>query len=95
MGLFRKAKKAIKAPAGFAVGLDRAEAGTDKTVIQTRRPILIVYFADDGWRWRLVASNGKITADSGEAYIRRFDAKIAALRLVDVAGSARLEVRDR
>ena len=29
-----------------------------------------VYKAKDGWRWRAVARNGKITADSGEAYTR-------------------------
>lgn len=26
------------------------------------------YEAPDGWRWRLVSPNGKIIADSGEAY---------------------------
>lgn len=60
-----------------------------------RRGTMIVYFAKDGWRWRLVAPNGHITADSGESYIRRFDAKVAALRLPGVAESAVLEVRDR
>jgi len=29
-----------------------------------------VYKAKDGWRWRAEARNGKITADSGEAYTR-------------------------
>jgi hypothetical protein len=60
-----------------------------------RRGTMIVYYATDGWRWRLVAPNGHITADSGEAYGRRFDAKMAALRLPGVAESAVLEVRDR
>jgi len=36
-----------------------------------------IYKAKDGWRWRAVARNGKITADSGEAYTRDFDAKRA------------------
>jgi uncharacterized protein len=27
-----------------------------------------IYHAKDGCRWRLVASNGRIVADSGEAY---------------------------
>lgn len=33
-------------------------------------PKLIVYEARDGWRWRLKATNGRIIADSGEAYTR-------------------------
>lgn len=37
-----------------------------------------VYRARDGWRWRRKASNGKITAESGEAYTRRRDAIVAA-----------------
>lgn len=94
MGLFSK-KKQSKTPGGFALGLDGAEPGSDRTVVAGRRASLIVYFADDGWRWRLVAPNGKITADSGEAYIRRYDAKVAATRLVEVADTAKLEVRDR
>jgi uncharacterized protein YegP (UPF0339 family) len=36
-----------------------------------------VYKSKDGWRWRAVARNGKITADSGEAYTRECDAKRA------------------
>ena len=33
------------------------------------------YFEDKsgGWRWRLIADNGRIVADSAEAYTRRFD----------------------
>lgn len=27
-----------------------------------------IYRARDGWRWRLWSSNGRIIADSGEAY---------------------------
>ena len=32
---------------------------------------LHVYRAADGWRWRLKARNGRIIADSGEAYKNR------------------------
>ena len=42
---------------------------------------LIIYKARDGWRWRLVARNGRTVADSGEAYSRKADAKRAAWRL--------------
>jgi uncharacterized protein YegP (UPF0339 family) len=30
------------------------------------------------WRWRRIASNGEIVADSGEGYSRKFDALMAA-----------------
>lgn len=33
-----------------------------------------VWQAKDGWRWRLRAGNGRIVAESGEAYTRRADA---------------------
>lgn len=39
---------------------------------------LTVYLAADGWRWRLVAKNGKTVADSGEAYKRKRSAVAAA-----------------
>lgn len=32
-----------------------------------------VYKAADGWRWRVKAPNGRIVADSAEAYQRRID----------------------
>lgn len=34
-----------------------------------------IHKAKDGWRWRLVAANGKIIAESGEAYTREADAE--------------------
>lgn len=30
-----------------------------------------VYKSKDGWRWRIRHNNGRILADSGEAYARR------------------------
>lgn len=36
--------------------------------------------AADEHRWRLVAGNGEIVADSGEGYTRASDAKEAAVR---------------
>lgn len=41
-----------------------------------------VYKAKDGYRWRAVANNGKIVADSGEAYTRKADAKRARKRFL-------------
>ncbi len=40
---------------------------------------LHIYQAKDGWRWRAEAANGKIVAESGEAYTRRDDAVKAAI----------------
>ena len=34
-------------------------------------PHILIYKARDGWRWRAVAGNGRIVAESGEAYTRR------------------------
>lgn len=41
----------------------------------------VVYHAEDGWRWRLVARNGRIVAESGEAYSRRTDCHNMARRV--------------
>lgn len=41
---------------------------------------LHVWHATDGWRWRRVAPNGDVIAESGEAYTRKQDAEIAAIR---------------
>lgn len=46
-----------------------------------KRPKFVVYKAADGYRWRLMAANGRIVADSGEAYTRNADALAAAKRL--------------
>ena len=42
---------------------------------------LVIYHARDGWRWRLVAKNGRIVAESGEAYEALSNAERAAGRL--------------
>lgn len=41
-----------------------------------------VWKAKDGWRWRLKAANGRIVAESGEAYTRRSSALRAITKLV-------------
>lgn len=45
---------------------------------------IVTWFALDGWRWRMVAPNGRIIAESGEAYSRRSVCIKAAERLVEV-----------
>lgn len=42
--------------------------------------------AQGGYRWRARSSNGRIVADSGEAYKRRHGARHAAVRLVAEVG---------
>jgi len=36
-----------------------------------KKPQIDVYKAEDGWRWRVRANNGRVLADGGEAYRRR------------------------
>lgn len=47
-----------------------------------KRPRFVVYESKDGWRWRLLAANNRIIADSGEAYTRKRDAERAASRVM-------------
>jgi len=56
---------------------------------------LFVYRARDGWRWHLRARNGRIVAESGEAYTRKSDCITAALRLADAAHFAKLVVKEK
>ena len=49
-----------------------------------KAPRFQVYQARDGWRWRLKAANGRIIADSGEAYTRKRDADRAVATVQDV-----------
>jgi uncharacterized protein YegP (UPF0339 family) len=45
---------------------------------------LVIYkdLSGKAWRWRLVASNGRIIADSSEGYSRRWSAWRAARRFL-------------
>lgn len=49
-----------------------------------------VYKAKDGYRWRLKTRNGRIVAESGEAYTRRADAVRALARFHHAITSGRL-----
>lgn len=35
-----------------------------------------------GWRWTLLGANGKVIADSGEAYTRKYDCQRAVGRVI-------------
>src|SRR5690606_15930006 len=55
-----------------------------------------IYRARDGWRWRLVAGNGKIVADSGEAYASTRNARRAFVAVIEATRpEALLAARDR
>ena len=41
-----------------------------------------IYRSRDGWRWRAVRANGRIMADSGEAYTRKVGARRAVWRFI-------------
>jgi uncharacterized protein YegP (UPF0339 family) len=43
---------------------------------------------DQQWRWRFIASNGRIIADSGEGYVSEYNATRAAQRMLELAASA-------
>lgn len=47
-----------------------------------------LYPSKDGFRWRLVAKNGKIVADSDEAYVSMGNARRAAKAVRKDMGSA-------
>jgi uncharacterized protein YegP (UPF0339 family) len=49
-----------------------------------KQPKFEVYPAKDGWRWRLVAANGRIIA-TGEAHTRKADAERALRTVVATA----------
>jgi uncharacterized protein YegP (UPF0339 family) len=54
---------------------------------------LLVYLdAAKEWRWRLKLGNGRIIADSGEAYVTRKGALYAARRVVVWAAKAKVEL---
>ena len=49
-----------------------------------KTPVLEVYKAKDGWRWRLIAKNNRIIA-TGEAHTRKADAERAVRTVVETA----------
>lgn len=52
----------------------------------------VVYKAKDGWRWRLQSVNGKVIAESGEAYKKRPNSKLAT-RVYRDLGRSVFEIR--
>ena len=50
--------------------------------------------AEKLWRWRLVAANGKIMADSGEGYASKGNCKKAIIRIKDIIYDAKYSIWD-
>ena len=48
--------------------------------------IIQVYKAKDGWRWRVKARNGRLIAESGEAYVSDYNARRAFDRFLEIIG---------
>ena len=56
-----------------------------------KQPKFEIYQARDGWRWRLVAANGR-TLSQGEAHTRKADAERALTSVIKASCTARLVV---
>lgn len=54
-----------------------------------------VWKSKDGWRWRLINSNGRIMAESGEGYTRAYDAERAWGKVAEIAVLGVTVVRDK
>lgn len=52
-----------------------------------KQPRFQPYKAKDGWRWRLIAANGRIIADSGEAYARKSGVERAITTTIAAVGT--------
>lgn len=63
---------------------------TISTTGRRRRLRFALYVAKDGWRWRLIATNGKIVADSGESYKTRTGALKTVRSIMAGASDARV-----
>lgn len=50
-------------------------------------------YADEagGWRWRLSAPNGKVLADSGESYTKKYKVEQAIQKVIACASVARID----
>ena len=54
----------------------------------TKQPRFELYKSKDGFRWRLRASNGKLIADGGEAYVSQRNLEEAVSRVIAASAIA-------
>ena len=77
-----------KSAARDAIGRVK-EDGPTASVLEYGTPHFEVYEDSAGeWRWRMVASNGRIVADGGEGYSSRSAVRRAVSNVRDDAGDA-------
>jgi uncharacterized protein YegP (UPF0339 family) len=58
-------------------------------VAKHKQAKIVIYQDSSGeWRWRLVAKNGRIVADSAEGYSKLSNAERAASRFLDIVFDA-------
>jgi hypothetical protein len=58
-----------------------------------KRSTLEIYKAKDGYRWRLVAANGRIICESGEAFTRKPKPADLADKMIDAFQWCKIEVK--
>lgn len=64
-----------------------------RAITSIERTRFVSYAAKDGYRWRLLAANHKVIADSGEAYTTRYECRQAIARVRAIAPAAGMVVQ--
>ena len=59
-----------------------------------KQPLFEVYEAKDGWRWALKSKNGRIIADSGQAYSSKRKTIDSVANVIDTVAQSRVDVVD-
>lgn len=57
-----------------------------------KQPLFEVYEAKDGWRWALKSKNGRIIADSGQAYSSKRKAIDSVANMINTVVKSRVDV---
>lgn len=81
-----------RSKSGARDAIDRVQryAG-DADILETGTPHFELFEDNAGeWRWRMVASNGRIVADSGEGYSTKSNARSAIKNVQSDAGTANI-----
>jgi len=78
---------------GARAAIERVQADApEASVLDVGTPHFEVYEDQAGeWRWRMVAGNGRVVADSGEGYSSKSGARRAVRNVQSDAGDATIE----
>lgn len=75
-----------------AGGLIPFEGSNLPIIVPANRAVIKIYLDKrKGWRWSLIARNGKIMADSAEGYVSKRNAIKAADKFKEIAPRAEVE----